>query len=255
VNDRRSVLLANTVDEARALAAQLVASVACEAVAHRGQFTLALAGGTTPQPLYKLLATPPQSDNIPWQQTHIFLGDERDVPADHADSNFRMIQETLLDYVPVRLENVHPMHGDAADLDQAAQHYANRVAELVPPGPSGKPAFDLILLGMGGDGHTASLFPDTPALEEQEKLVVSQFVPVLGRRRLTFTYPLINAARNVLFLVTGIDKAEAVGRVLSEDPAIAAQLPAGRVCPADGKLMLVLDAQAARHSNNRLPAN
>jgi 6-phosphogluconolactonase len=253
VNDRRSVLVAASPSEALALAAKVVADVARESVGHKGQFALALAGGTTPQPLYKLLAVPNQADAVPWQETHVFFGDERDVPADHADSNFRMVQDSLLDHVPVRLENVHPMHGDAADLDLAARRYAERIAELVPAGSSGRPAFDLILLGMGGDGHTASLFPDTPALDEHDRLVVSQFIPVLGRRRLTFTFPLINAARNVLFLVTGMDKAEAVSQVLSDEPDVASQLPAGRVVPADGKLILVLDSQAARQVSGRFP--
>ena len=246
MNDRRSILVAADAQEAMQLAAEMLASIACEAVTLHGEFCLALAGGTTPQPLYDLLADSVRAESIPWQDTQIFFGDERDVPADHADSNYRMAQDRLLGCIPIRLENLHPMHADVADLDLAAQRYTQRIADRVPAGPDGKPAFDLILLGLGADGHTASLFPGTPAVEEQEKLVVSQFVPILGRNRVTFTLPLINAARNVLFLITGMDKAEAIQRVLSDDPEVARQLPGGRVVPTTGKLMFVLDGSAAR---------
>ena len=251
MNDRRKILVEPDVERALDTAANLVATIACEAVAARGQFTIALSGGTTPQPLYDLLTKPPRSDGIPWQEAQVFFGDERDVPADHPDSNYRMVQQTLLDLVPVRLEHVHPMPADAADLDQAAGQYAELIIDHVGVGPSGLPAFDLILLGMGGDGHVASLFPGTPALEESRKLVTVHFVPVLGRKRMTFTLPLINAARNVLFLVTGVDKADAVEKIFSEDPAVAAELPAGRVRPTDGTLIFIMDNQATRKTQYR----
>jgi len=237
MDDRRSVLVTETAEQARRQAAEILASAACDAVSRHGQFTLALSGGTTPRPLYELLASPAQTESIPWQDTQIFFGDERDVPSDHADSNYRMIQDTLLGAVPIRLENVHPMLGDASDLDAIA---------ALPPGEAGAPAFDLILLGMGGDGHVASLFPGCSALDEIDRLVAATFVPVLSRQRITFTLPLINAAHNVLFLITGRDKAEATGKVLGDDAADAAELPAGRVKPTGGKLMFVLDADAAR---------
>ena len=248
MSDHRTVLVAKDAPEALRLAMEKVASIGCEAVDQRGDFTLALAGGTTPQPLYQLLAQPLAGESVPWQQTEVFFGDERDVSADHPDSNYRMAQQTLLGQVPILLENVHPMPGDATDLDLAAEQYAQCIAELVPPGAGGLPAFDLILLGMGGDGHTASLFPNSAALDEAEKLVVVQFVPVLSRQRMTFTFPLINAARHVLFLITGMDKADVIERVLSDDEAIASQLPAGRVRPTDGELIFILDAHAARRT-------
>jgi len=246
MGDNRTVMVGADGIHAARLAAEMVATIACAAVDKRGQFTVALAGGTTPQPLYDLLAMPSQVEGIPWQRTQIFFGDEHDVSADHADSNYRMAQDRLLGEVPIRLENLHPMPADSPDLDMAAREYAERIVELIPPGPNRLPAFDLILLGMGGDGHTASLFPNTAALDEHEKLIVTQFVPVLGRRRMTFTFPLINAARYVLFFITGTDKAEAVQIVLSDDKNVAFQLPAGRVDSVDGKLMFVLDAAAAR---------
>jgi 6-phosphogluconolactonase len=246
VNERQKILVEADNEAALVTSADLVASIACEAVSQRGQCTMALSGGTTPQPLYDLLTRQPRSDGIPWQDVHIFFGDERDVPADHPDSNFRMAQQTLLDRVPVRLEHVHPMPADAADLEMAAGQYAELIIDQVGAGSSGLPAFDLVLLGMGGDGHVASLFPGTPALEETRKLVTVHFVPVLGRRRMTFTLPLINAARNILFLVTGVDKADPVEKVLGDDRAAAAELPAGRVHPTDGTLIFVMDRGAAR---------
>jgi 6-phosphogluconolactonase len=251
VNDRLKILVEPDVERALDTAANLVATIACESVAARGQVTIALSGGTTPQPLYELLTRQPRSDGIPWQEAQVFFGDERDVPADHPDSNYRMAQQTLLDRVPVRIEHVHPMPGDAADLERAAGQYAELIIDHVSPGPSGLPAFDLVLLGMGGDGHVASLFPGTPALEEKLKLVTTHFVPVLGRKRMTFTIPLINAARNILFLVTGVDKADAVVKVLSDDPAVAAELPAGRVRPTDGTLFFLMDSGAARKTSHR----
>jgi len=246
VGDDRKVFIEDSLDAAAAAAAELLGTIACEATSARGVFNVALAGGTTPHRLHMELAAPSKIESVPWQATRIFFGDERDVPYDHADSNYRRAQKALLDSVPVPPENVYPMAADAGNLDLAARQYAECVARTVPPGNEGVPAFDLILLGMGADGHTASLFPGTPALAEADRLVVGQFVPVLGRRRMTFTFPLINAARNVMFLICGADKADAARRMLSDDPADAAQLPAGRVNPTDGRLIFVLDRAAAR---------
>jgi 6-phosphogluconolactonase len=212
---------------------------------------MALSGGTTPVHLYEHLAGPQQIEAIPWQNAQIFFGDERDVSPDQPDSNYRRAEEALLGRVPVRFENVHPMPADATDLDLAARQYADLITQIVPPGPGGVPAFDLILLGVGGDGHTASLFPGTPALDEQKKLVVAQYVPVLGRHRMTFTYPLINAADVILFLITGMDKAEAVAQVLSSDPNEVQKLPAGCIQPSRGKIIYVLDAEAASRTQYR----
>jgi 6-phosphogluconolactonase len=157
-----------------------------------------------------------------------------------------MVQRTLLDHVPIDLAKVHPMPADAEDIQAAAAHYEQAIRQTVPTDGGQIPRFDLILLGMGGDGHTASLFPNTEALKEHQRLVYAGFVPVLGRNRMTFTYPLINAARNVMFLVTGSDKAEAVLGVLGDSEEIRRQLPAAAVQPTDGCLIVVLDAAAAR---------
>ena len=143
------------------------------------------------------------------------------------------------------------MPADCRDMSAAAEQYEDLVRRLVPAEGSDVPAFDLILLGMGGEGHVASLFPDTPALEEKNRLVVAQFVPVIGRNRMTFTFPLINAARHVMFYVTGPDKADAVGAVLSDDAAARNRYPASRVAPSQGELIFMLDAAAARNVASR----
>lgn len=239
-------MVESTEDQAATTAANLFQSIVCEAVSRRDQCSVALAGGTTPRLLYEKLAQAGITGEVPWGQVKVFFGDERDVPQDHADSNYRMVQRVLLDHVPISLAHVCPMHADADDLDQAAARYEQHIRQEVGDDGTGTPRLDLVLLGMGAEGHTASLFPGTPALEEQTKLVAAQFVPVLGRRRMTFTLPLINAARNVLLLVTGADKAQAVAQILSEPPGPRAKLPAGKVAPRDGVLIMVMDQHAAR---------
>jgi 6-phosphogluconolactonase len=207
---------------------------------------VALSGGTTPRGLYLRLAADGVSGDVPWQDVVVFLGDERDVPHDHIESNFRMAQRALLDHVPINVMQVHPMRADAEDLQAAAAEYEQTIRRTVPANEEGMPCFDLVLLGMGMDGHVASLFPGTEVLEEARRLVVSYFVPVLGRRRMTLTYPLINAARNVVLIVTGSDKAETVARLLGKDPDARRGLPASGVQPTRGSLRIILDTDAAR---------
>ncbi|MCK4602877.1 MAG: 6-phosphogluconolactonase, partial [Phycisphaerae bacterium] len=194
-----------TAVEATRLVANLFESIVCEAVAAHGTCHLALAGGTTPHALYQVLADQAVTGALPWSQTGVFFGDERDVPQDHVESNYHMAQRTLLDNVPIEPSRVYPMPADAENLETAAGEYEQVIRKTVTPGADGIPQFDLILLGMGGDGHTASIFPYTDAVKERKKLVMSHFVPVLGRNRMTFTFPLINAALNVILLVTGED--------------------------------------------------
>jgi len=228
------------------LVCQMVMSIVCESAGERGKCFVALSGGTTPHALYHRLAAEKSIYDLPWDKAEVFFGDERDVGQDHVDSNYRMAQRTLLDHIPISPQRVHPMPADADDLSAGAAAYEQTIRGLVPDDGGPAPRFDLILLGMGGDGHTASLFPDTSGLGETEKLIVGHHVPVLGRSRMTFTYPLINAARTVILLVTGPDKAEAVAALLGDDPEAKRRIPAAGVCPSDGKLILVLDADAAR---------
>lgn len=233
-------------------AAKRAADRFVEVVAERtaeggGNCHLALCGGTTPGDLYRHLASSDYSESVAWDKVQIFFGDERDVPQDDVENNYRMVSKVLLDHVPIPLERIHPMPADCRDLAAAAEQYENMIRRLVPAEGNDTPVFDLVLLGMGAEGHVASLFPGTPAVAEKSRLVLAQFVPVIGRNRMTFTFPLINAARNVLFFVTGSDKAHAIEAVLSDDPRQRARFPAARVQPAAGGLIFVLD-RAARSS-------
>jgi 6-phosphogluconolactonase len=247
MNSKRTVVVEYDVERLVQVVGGLIEAMICDGVSKQGIFRLALAGGTTPRALYQYLASQAVKSEVPWQRTQYFFGDERDVPHDNIESNYRMAQRTLLDFLPVEPGNIYPMPADRDDLPSGAAEYEQTIRKIVPAGPDGIPAFDLILLGIGADGHTASLFPDTPALEEREKLVIAHFVPVLGRSRITFTFPLINAARRVVCLVTGDDKAQVMADIMSDDPGIKARLPAARVNP-QGTLIMAMDAAAARMS-------
>jgi len=249
--DTHRVIVEPSAGEAVAFVMEVTKSIICEAAARSGACHVALAGGTTPHLLYQQLARSAMTGEVPWRQVQVFFGDERDVPHDHIESNYHMVQRALLDHVPIPPSHVHPMQADADDLDAASAEYENTIRQIVPAGDDGVPRFDLILLGIGANGHTASLFATTEVLDEREKLVSAYFVPVLGRRRMTFTYPLINAARNVLFLVSGQDKAEVMADILSGDADRCRAYPAGRVEPTGGTLMFVLDADAARDTDLR----
>ena len=207
-------------------------------------FCAALSGGSTPRGLYQLLAGPDFARRIPWDATHLFQVDERAVPPDDAESNFRMIREAMLSRVPLPSEHFHRMAAEFGDLGEAAERYAEEIAEFLRPEPGGWPRFDLVLLGLGPDGHTASLFPGTAALDEQTRWVVPNRVEKLQTWRLTLTFPVINSAAEVIFLVAGADKGEIVQRVLhSSLPADS--FPAQRVQPSNGQLRWYLDRSAA----------
>ncbi|MHC4983361.1 MAG: 6-phosphogluconolactonase [Planctomycetota bacterium] len=244
--ESRRVVVKFSPEDAAAYVVDLFKAIICEAAGSRDVCHVALCGGTTPRGLYGMLAKQAVSGEVPWDRVEVFFGDERDVPHDHVESNFGMAQRTLLDHLPIPVSQIHPMPGDASDLEAAAAEYEQTVREKVPAGDDEIPRFDLVLLGMGGDGHVASLFPSCTGLREKEKLVLARFVPVLGRRRMTFTFPLINAARNVILMVTGDDKAEAVTKLLGDQESGVEELPAAGVDPKDGVLIVVLDAPAAR---------
>ena len=231
-----------TPQELFAAAAEAVAQLAVEAVAERGRFTLALSGGSTPKSLYTLLATNART-SLPWDRMFFFWGDERHVPPNHPDSNYRMANEAMLSKVPVPADNVFRIKAENADAAAAAQEYELTLRRFFRE-ESGVPNFDLILLGMGPDGHTASLFPGTAALQENSRLVVANWVEKLKTHRLSFTFPVLNAARCVLFLVSGIDKAAVLKTVL-EDDVPGEQYPAKLVRPSAGKLIWMLDRGAA----------
>lgn len=214
--------------------------LATEAIAARNRFSVALSGGSTPRKLHSVLSEPSIAAQVNWAKTHFFWGDERCVPPDHPDSNYRMAVETLLDHIPCPGENIHRMLGEI-DPQIAADQYEGRLKSFF--GLS-CPSIDLICLGMGEDGHTASLFPGTAAIHETKRWVLAHFVEVLDTWRITLTPAMINAASNVLFLVSGEKKAEMLKKVLqgATQPDI---LPAQIVKPVSGKLEWFIDEDAA----------
>lgn len=211
-------------------AVALIESAASEAIAARGSFSLSLSGGNTPKPVYEALAKRP----LDWSKVVITFGDERCVPPDDAQSNYLMARNTLLDHIAIPAENVLRMKGEI-DPGQAAKDYEG---ELRARAGGGVFRHDLVLLGMGPDGHTASLFPGTPALEERERLVVENYVPKAGMWRITFTYPLLDAARHVCFLVNSAGKDDVLAEVFSG----TSSYPCAAVSPTDGKLTWLLGA-------------
>lgn len=216
---------------------------ATAALSARGRFTLALSGGSTPKAVYSLLAQDEKAGGgrLDWTKIHVFFGDERCVPADHSDSNYRMASEALLSHVPIPEENVHRVRTEL-EPGAAAAAYER---EIVATFGTGEPRFDLILLGLGTDGHTASLFPQSSALEERKALVCATRVEKLNAHRITFTFPLINAAHSVMFITAGADKAPMLRNILRGDPS-GTRYPAQDVRPASGQLRWFTDEAAAR---------
>jgi 6-phosphogluconolactonase len=227
-----------------AAAAAVFEPIVRESVQQRGVCRAALAGGSTPKGLYSLLAADPRwRDTVRWDALEVFWGDERHVPPDHADSNYRMAAEAMLSRVPIASAHVHRVRSEEPDAHAAAAAYEAEIRAAFGAG-TGIPRFDLILLGLGSDAHTASLFPGTAALGERDRLVVANWVSKLSAYRITLTLPIINAARVVLFMVAGSDKAAAVRAVLAPD-ADARPVPAALVRPQPGKLVWLLDSAAS----------
>jgi len=224
-------------------AADEVLCAATEAIAQRGRFTIALSGGTTPRNLYTLIAAN-ASASLPWTQMFFFWGDERHVPANDPDSNYRMAKETLLSKVPIPAANIFRIPAENPDAGAAADAYEQTLRKFFSLGPGEFPRFDLILLGLGADGHTASLFPETAGLQEKSRLVVANWVEKMKTSRITFTLPVLNAARCVAFLVSGTDKAAVLREVL-EGNAAAEKYPSRLVQPSPGKLIWFVDRAAA----------
>jgi 6-phosphogluconolactonase len=227
--------------DADAVATRLADFLLKAARAKAGRFAVALSGGSTPRRLYAQLAKPPYLDAFPWPHVHWFWGDERFVPHDDPASNFRMVHEAMLAHAPAPAENIHPVPTEGTDANAAAALYAQELqrfygaARLDPA----RPLFDINLLGLGGDGHTASLFPGTAALDERELWVLA-VAGAQPQTRITLTYPALESSREVIFMVTGADKRDMLARLRRGD----AQIPAGRVRPT-GNLWLFADAAAA----------
>jgi 6-phosphogluconolactonase len=220
-----------------AAAAEFLA-LASEAIRARGKFCVALSGGNTPRALYQLLASN-RFPSVPWSQIYLFFGDERHVPPDHPESNYRMVKEAMLSKVPD--ENIFRMHGEQ-EAGAAALEYEQTLRQFFHLKEDQFPRFDLILLGLGPDGHTASLFPDSAALTETHRLVVANWVEKFKTYRLTFTFPVLNHAACDMFLVSGADKCAILQQVFEDR---SAGLPSQRVRPEDGDLLWFADREAA----------
>jgi len=238
------------VEDAAALAraaAEEATRRAEEAARARGRFTIALAGGSTPRALYRLLADAagPFRERFPWSVAQVFWGDERHVPPDHPDSNYQMAREALLDHVPLPAHNVHRIPAEDPDAARAAARYDAELAAAFALSADGLPRFDLVLLGLGPDGHTASLFPGTEVVHERKRRVAAPFVPKLSAFRITLTPPVINHAAAVLFLVSGEGKAAALAAVIEGATQVDLH-PAQVVTPHDGALVWLVDRAAAR---------
>lgn len=233
---RTRIDVAKDLEDLAHRAARWIAEIAA---ASQGRFAISLSGGSTPRRLYQLLAEPPFSQTMPWDRIHWFWGDERFVPPDHPDSNYRMAREALLSRAPIPIANIHAVE-TGGDPAAAARAYEKTLksyygAEALDPA---RPLFDIELLGLGPDGHTASLFPATKVLEERQRWV-AEVVGAKPEVRITLTYPALESSRHTAFLVAGADKREPLSRVLAGDR----ELPSGRVRPA-GELVWFVDEQA-----------
>jgi 6-phosphogluconolactonase len=228
-------------------AAEQFVRLAKEAEREKGLFTVALAGGSTPRSLYKLLANEnePYRAQLDWKKIHFFWGDERHVAPDHPDSNYRMASEALLTWGPVPSENVHRIKSEMSDANEAAHKYEQTLREFSRLGKTQLPRFDLILLGMGLDGHTASIFPNSYVINEKERLVVAPWIEKLKTHRITLTPPVLNNAAAVILLVSGAEKARTLRDVLegAYQPEI---YPVQLIRPTTGNLLWLADREAAR---------
>jgi 6-phosphogluconolactonase len=229
-----------SVDDLFRAAAETFCQIGSDAICEHGRFTVALSGGSTPRDLHKKLVTNFASE-LDWDKVFFFWGDERHVPPDFPESNYRMARETLLSKLPIPSTHIFRMPGEIPDANQAAGIYEQILREFFQSAQGNLPRLDFILLGMGSDGHTASLFPGTTALKEQQSWVSGNWVEQHSTFRITLTYPVINHAANIMFLIKGADKAEMVRKAL-KDPS--AGLPCQGVKPVNGGLMWYLDQAA-----------
>lgn len=222
-------------------AASMVTTLAAGTIEAKGMFSIALSGGDTPKRLFTLLGSE-YSQSVQWSHVHFFWVDERCVPKHHEQSNFKNAYESWLSRVAVPERNIHRIRGELSP-EQGAAHYEDEMRRLF--GRQGLPSFDLIILGMGGDGHTASLFPGTSSLEEKERLAIPVYVDKLKSWRITLTLPVLNNADRILFLVSGISKAEILSAIF--DPEQRDRYPAGLINPVHGVLTWLIDEDAAKN--------
>ncbi len=247
VSVQREIKVLADPEEVSRRAAEEFVRLADEATRAKGSFAVALSGGSTPKRLYALLGSAADSfrERVPWEKIHFFWGDERHVPPDHPESNYRMVREAMLSKVPLPRENVHRINAENPDAGEAAREYERALREFFRLRTGELPRFDLVLLGLGQDGHTASLFPGCDVIREWRRHVAASWNESFGAFRITLTPPVLNHAACVIFLVTGGEKAEALRAVLEGDHP-PERLPARLIRPAGGRLLWLADREAAR---------
>jgi 6-phosphogluconolactonase len=236
------ILIVSGAAELAREAARRFAAQAEACAKHAGRFTVALSGGSTPKAMFQILAEKPYAETIPWGSIYVFWGDERCVPPDHADSNYRMANETLLSKVQIPRENVFRIPAEDEDHDRAAASYSETMRKFFG---EEQPRFDLVFLGIGPDGHTASLFPHTTALHVNDRIAAANYVKKFQSWRITLTADTINRARNIIFLVAGEDKAPALKEVI-EGPRNTELYPSQLIEPSQGALLWMVDEAAAK---------
>jgi len=240
-NSGRDIVICSDLEALSQSAAAFLTRSAQEAVNERGRFAVALSGGSTPRRTYEHWAGLPE---VPWGRVHLFWGDERVLPQDHPESNYRLVEEALLSKVPLPRENVHRMPVERGDPQAVASLYEEALRAFWVPAAEGWPCFDVTLNGIGADGHTASLFPGSAVLKEKTRWVAAPYVEKLSAYRLTLTLPVFNHARQVVFLAAGEQKSVVVKEVLADQSELP--LPARLIRPLSGRLRFFLDRAAGR---------
>jgi 6-phosphogluconolactonase len=237
---RRNVRVFDRKDDISSFIIETWREISQEAIERKGAFSAALSGGKTPVDFYRKLSG--VKEMLPWHKTHIFLVDERFVPLEHRDSNYRILKETLLDHIPIPQRNIHPIPTGRSTPQVSAMAYEGDLKKFFRVSKGQFSEFDLLLLGIGEDGHTASLFPGTPVLDDPIHLAAPVFLNETKHHRITLTLPVINNAKHILFLVTGKNKAPVLRKIIEEEDA---SLPASMVHPNKGKLIFVIDREAS----------
>jgi 6-phosphogluconolactonase len=240
--DKSAVIVEPDLERLSVRAAEEFARLAEAAQRTSGRFAVALSGGSTPQRLYALLAGPPYSRRVRWDQVHFFWGDERCVPPEHPDSNYGMARRLMIDKLALPEANVHRMAGEK-EPSVAAAEYEKTLLDFFKLAPGEWPVFDLLLMGIGEDGHTASLFPHNDALQNQKNFVLAPYVEKLQAHRITLTFPVINRGAHIWFLVAGAEKAPVLQEIW-EAKAPNPELPATFVRPLDGRLLWLVTSEA-----------
>ena len=240
----KNVKIFENLEQISEAAADQFIKIGNKAIKKNGRFTVVLSGGSTPKALYNLLTSSEYKDKIDWENVYFFFGDERDVSPQSVKSNFRMANENLLKPLKINRKNIYRWHTEIINAPEVAENYEKGLKRFFELSNGEFPKFDLIFLGMGDDGHTASLFPFTDAINEKERTVVSNFVEKLNANRLTFTFPTINNASNIIFLVSGKNKAEVLKEVL-EGEKNCDKFPSQCVRAEKGKILWFVDEDAS----------